>query len=207
MTSAVQVTILDCGHGNLGSVANAFITLDALPQITTDPETVRNAPVLVFPGQGAAPAAMQSLRASGLDDALRERVRSGLPTLGICLGMQLALKTSCEGPVDCLNIVAGESVGFQPTNRDEKVPQIGWNTVRHSHNPLFAHIASGSYFYFVHSYYCRLDPDLTIGWTQYGLTYASALQVGNLWATQFHPEKSGSAGLRLLSNFLDLAQC
>lgn len=198
------VTIVDCGHGNLASVANAFTALGARSAIGRDAEALHGATCLVFPGQGAAPPAMDSLRQSGLDQAFLEVVKRGVPTLGICLGMQLALDSSLEGPTPCLGLVRGRSVRFQIA-RGLKVPQMGWNAVRHDGDPLFDGIGEDSYFYFVHSYFCEPDEQVQIGWTEYGHEYCSALRAENFWATQFHPEKSGDVGLRLLVNFLALA--
>ena len=213
-------------------MANAFLALRAEPVITREPEAVRKASIVVFPGQGAAPPAMRSLRESGLGEALVEAVLAGVPTLGICLGMQLALERTDEGPTQCLGLIAGTSVRIEPvqerSNRDPaahvslqtkdekretrnekrlKVPQIGWNTVSHRADGLFEGIPDRTYFYFVHSYYCQPDPTTVIGCTDYGVKYCSALQSGQFWATQFHPEKSGPSGLRLLSNFLARATC
>jgi imidazole glycerol-phosphate synthase subunit HisH len=200
-----SVTILDGGHGNLASVANAFTAIGACPVITRNPEEIRSASRLVFPGQGAAPPAMQSLIESGLDTAFVEAVNAGVPTLGICLGMQLALEQSLEGPVRCLGLVRGRSVRFEKGMTNLKVPQIGWNALRHGPDPLFEGIGQESYFYFVHSYYCEPEPSTAIGWTEFGIEYCSVLRSGNFWATQFHPEKSGTVGLQLLSNFLAIA--
>jgi len=198
------VTILNCGHGNLASVRNALESLGERVEITGDPGRVRHAAILVFPGQGAAPAGMRSLSASGLGEAVLEAVRLGIPTLGICLGMQLALERSLEGPTDCLGLIPGECMVFQPA-AGNKVPQIGWNTVRHEGNPLFDAIGQDSYFYFAHSYFCHPQTGI-IARTKYGLEYASAVETGRFWGTQFHPEKSGTTGLRLLANFLSLAR-
>lgn len=201
------VTVIDSGHGNLASVVNAIEVLGARPRVVTRPEEVAQARTLVFPGQGAAPAAMASLRHSGLDAAIRAAVAGGAAVLGICLGMQVLLACSEEGAVATLDLIPGEARRFPSADRAYKVPQIGWNTVRHTGDPLFAGIPSATHFYFVHSYYCLPDPAVEIGWTDYGIEYCSALRRHNLWAVQFHPEKSGVAGLRLLANFLGLSQC
>lgn len=201
------VTVIDSGHGNLASVVNAIEVLGAQPHVTSRPEEIARARTTVFPGQGAAPAAMASLRRDGLDAAIREAIAGGAGILGICLGMQVILACSEEGPVTTLDLIPGTVRRFSSADRALKVPQIGWNTVRHSGDPLFAGIPSGTHFYFVHSYYCVPDPAVAIGWTDYGIEYCSALRRGNLWAVQFHPEKSGPGGLRLLANFLGLSQC
>jgi len=199
-----RVVIVDAGHGNLASVRSAFLQVGCQAEITTDPELVSRAPVLVFPGQGAAPAAMSTLESNGIGQALRTAISSGVPALGICLGMQLALDRSQEGPTPCLGLVRGECRRFEAGTARLKIPQIGWNRVEHRDDPLFAGIPSGTYFYFVHSYYCSVEEDAACGWTDYGIQFPSALRQGRFWATQFHPEKSAAQGLRLLSNFLAL---
>jgi imidazole glycerol-phosphate synthase subunit HisH len=202
-----KVTVIDCGHGNLASVLNAFRHLGTEANLTTSPDDVVRAEILVFPGQGSAPTAMKSLRRDGIDQSLREALSRGIPTLGICLGMQLVLAHSTEGPTDCLGIVDGNVERFEPSPEAPKVPHMGWNEVWHEGHGLFGGIPSGSHFYFVHSYYCALTPVAATGYTDYGFRFCSALHAGTLWATQFHPEKSGEAGLRLLRNFLRLAHC
>jgi imidazole glycerol phosphate synthase glutamine amidotransferase subunit len=207
MAERRPVTVIDSGHGNLASVVNAIEALGARPRVTSRPDDVAQARTIVFPGQGAAPAAMESLRSGRLDAAIRDAVSGGAAFLGICLGMQVLLGCSEEGPVATLDLIPGTVRRFSSANRTFKVPQIGWNTVRHTGDPLFAGIPSETHFYFVHSYYCFPDPTAGIGWTEYGIEYCSALRRGNLWAVQFHPEKSGPSGLRLLTNFLGLSQC
>ncbi len=201
------VTVIDCGHGNLASVLNAFHHLGTEAILTNSPEDVATADILVFPGQGSAPTAMKSLRRDGVDQSLLDALQRGTPTLGICLGMQLVLAHSTEGPTDCLGIVEGKVHRFEPAPEAPKVPHMGWNEVWHEGHGLFGGIRSGTHFYFVHSYYCEPDPPVSVGYTDYGFRFCSALETGTLWATQFHPEKSGEAGLRLLRNFLKLAQC
>lgn len=201
------VTVIDSGHGNLASVVNAIEALGSRSHVTSQPEEVAMARTIVFPGQGAAPAAMASLRHGGLDTAIRDAIVGGAAVLGICLGMQVLLACSEEGAVATLDLIPGTVRRFSSADRAFKVPQIGWNTVRHNGDPLFAGIPSETHFYFVHSYYCLPDPRAGIGWTDYGVEYCSALRRGNLWAVQFHPEKSGPGGLRLLANFLGLSQC
>ncbi len=207
MTDPQTVTVIDSGHGNLASVVNAIETLGARPRVVSDAGEVGRARTIVFPGQGAAPAAMASLRQSGLDVALRDALAAGATVLGICLGMQVILERSEEGPVATLGLLPGDVRRFQPSAPSLKVPQIGWNEVRHTNDPLFDGIPSGTHFYFVHSYYCVPLRDAAIGWTEYGVQYCSALRHNTLWAVQFHPEKSGPAGLRLLANFLGFAGC
>jgi imidazole glycerol phosphate synthase glutamine amidotransferase subunit len=207
MASRGIVTVVDCGHGNLASVVNALCAVGARPIVTAYAEEIMQARTLVFPGQGAAPAAMASLQQKGLDLALHEALTAGASMLGICLGMQVLLEYSEEGPTACLGLAPGIVRRFKPTPEAPKVPQIGWNRVRHSGDPLFATIPTGAYFYFVHSFYCVPADGLGIAWTDYGIDYCSALHTGNCWAVQFHPEKSGAMGLQLLRNFLELSQC
>lgn len=202
-----RVTVIDCGHGNLASVLNAFRHLGTEAALASSPDDVIKADILVFPGQGSAPVAMDSLRKSGIDQTLCEAVRRGTPTLGICLGMQLALGHSTEGDTEGLGIVPGRVERFHPQPDAPKVPHMGWNEVWHEGEGLFAGIQSGTHFYFVHSFYCTPAPTAATGFTDYGIRFCSALRADNLWATQFHPEKSGDAGLRLLQNFLALARC
>lgn len=207
MNDPQTVMIVDSGHGNLASVVNAVETLGARPRVVSDAGEVARAATILFPGQGAAPAAMASLRAGGLDAAIRDALLRGARVLGICLGMQVVLERSEEGPVTTLGLIPGEVCRFRAGDPSLKVPQIGWNEVRHNDDPLFAGIPSGTHFYFVHSFYCVPSPAAAIGWTDYGIEYCSALRHGNLWAVQFHPEKSGPAGLRLLANFLHSCRC
>jgi glutamine amidotransferase len=202
-----KVTVIDCGHGNLASVLNAFRHLDTDAVLTTSADDVVKADILVFPGQGSAPKAMKSLQRDGVDQSLREAVNRGVPTLGICLGMQLALAHSAEGPTDCLGLLDGRVERFEPSPEAPKVPHMGWNQVWHEGHDLFTALPSGTHFYFVHSYYCLPAPTAATGYTDYGLRFCSALQLENLLATQFHPEKSGEDGLQLLRNFLRLARC
>ncbi len=199
------VSIVDCGHGNLLSVANALRRLGVDCTLVESPAQVRNARRLVFPGQGAAPSAIRSMEATGMDSALHSAIEQGVPTLGICLGMQLALERSQEGPTQCLGLVPGVVRRFDLSPESPKVPLIGWNRVDHDSNALFQNIPNGTYFYFVHSYFCETTSSHSIAWAEYGVRYSAALQKDNFWATQFHPEKSGRFGLQLLSNFLGMS--
>jgi len=201
-----MIAIIDYRAGNLTSVKLAFETLKVQAEITSDPEKILAAERVVFPGVGAAGAAMAELRRLALGDALLAAVRAGKPFLGICLGTQILLDRSEEdGGTPCLGLVPGQVTRFRPTDRRDKIPQIGWNTVRFRRpHPLFAGIEDDSEFYFVHSYYpAPRDRDYVLGETEYaGTTFASVIGRGSLVATQFHPEKSGKVGLRLLANFL-----
>ncbi|MCX7590148.1 MAG: imidazole glycerol phosphate synthase subunit HisH [Kiritimatiellae bacterium] len=201
-----MVVILDYGAGNLTSMRLAFEDLGAEVEISDRADRIRRADRVVFPGVGAAGAAMQRLKSSGLDRVVKEIVASGTPFLGVCLGMQIAFEYSEEdGGVDLLGLLPGRVKRFRPVDRAAKVPHMGWNSVRQmSKHFLFGGIEDESEFYFVHSYYVDPgDPSCILGQTDYaGVIFASAVARRNLVATQFHPEKSGRVGLRMLLNFL-----
>ena len=200
-----MIAIIDYRAGNLTSVRLALEALDVAGTITQDPAVIRAADRVIFPGVGAAGAAMHHLADLGLAAVIREVVASGRPFLGICVGTQILFDRSEEdGGVAGLGIVPGSVRLFRPTDRYDKVPQIGWNAVRQVRpHPLFAGIDDGSEFYFVHSYYPDpSDNDWRAGETGYaGVTFASVVARGNVAATQFHPEKSGRIGMQLLKNF------
>ena len=202
-----MITLIDYKAGNLTSVRLALEALGAAAEITSDPERVRRAERVIFPGVGAAGAAMEQLRHFGLVEAIGEVIDRGVPFLGICIGMQVLLENSEEdGGVAMLGRLPGRVCRFQPTDRFDKVPQIGWNQVDPERtHPLLAGIPAGSDFYFVHSYYpIPENPEDRWATTEYaGVRFASLLGRGNLAATQFHPEKSGRCGLRLLHNFIN----
>ena len=202
-----MIAIIDYRAGNLTSVKLAFETLAIDATITDSPNAILEAERVVFPGVGAAGAAMQNLRELGLLDTIRTVVRRGTPFLGICLGTQIIFDHSDEdGGVDCVGLIPGNVPRFAPSDPYDKVPQMGWNAVSQKvPHPIFAEIEDNSEFYFVHSYYpAPSDPDWIIGTTDYAdVTFASAVAKNNLVATQFHPEKSGRVGLRLLKNFTE----
>jgi len=192
-----MIQVIDYGAGNLKSIANALIKLEQEFEIVDNPRQLRIDSKIIFPGVGAAGSAMARLRDTGFDKiipALRQ------PFLGICLGMQLLLPYSEENDTQCLDIVDGKVKKF---TCDFKIPQIGWNTVsQDSNDPLFEEIPDNSYFYFVNSYY--VESSSVIGCTEYGRVFASALRKDDFYGVQFHPEKSGEVGLRLLLNFCKL---
>jgi len=200
-----MIAIIDYRAGNLTSVRLAFETLGREAVITGDPACIRAAERVVFPGVGAAGAAMRHLKALDLAGTIREVALRGTPFLGICLGTQIILERSEEdGGTDTLGLIPGRVIRFLPADRYDKVPHMGWNSVSPaSPHPVFEGIEPDSEFYFVHSYYpAPSDPACILGTTDYaGVTFASALARGSIVATQFHPEKSGKAGLRLLENF------
>lgn len=200
-----MIAIVDYRAGNLTSVQLAFAELGAETRVTSDPATIRAAERVVFPGVGAAGAAMGNLRRMGLDAVLREVVARGAPFLGICLGTQIIMEHSEEdGGTACIGLLPGQVRLFRPTDRADKVPQIGWNTVALLRpHPVLEGIETDSEFYFIHSYYPHPgDRRLTIGETAYaGVSFGAIVGRDNLVATQFHPEKSGRIGLRLIANF------
>ncbi len=201
-----MIAVIDYKAGNLTSVKLACDTLEVDATITSNPETILSAARVIFPGVGAAGAAMGHLGDLGLADTIRAVVEKGTPFLGICLGTQIILGHSEEdGGTDTLGLIEGRVELFRPTDPLIKVPQIGWNSVRQVRpHPIFEGVEDDSEFYFVHSYHPEPErPECIYGQTAYaGVTFASVLGRGNLVATQFHPEKSGRIGLRLLQNFL-----
>ena len=214
-----RVAVVDYGMGNLRSVAQAVMhaasTVDhAVVKVTADPQEVREAHRVVLPGQGAMPDCMRELRESGLLDAVLEAAASK-PLFGVCVGMQMLLDHSAEGDTPGLGLIPGEVVRFdlagqlQPDGTRYKVPQMGWNQVwpvqtpAHARHALWQGIADGSWFYFVHSYHARVaNPAHCAAETDYGGRFASAIARDNIFATQFHPEKSADQGLALYRNFL-----
>ncbi|HTM20330.1 MAG TPA: imidazole glycerol phosphate synthase subunit HisH [Kofleriaceae bacterium] len=204
-----SVVVIDAGTGNLRSVEKALAAVGARPEVTRDPEVVRRAPRVVVPGQGAFGDFMSGLRARGLEQPLREIIADGRPYLGICLGLQVLYEHSEEhGPVDGLGILRGQVVRFRPADRALKVPHMGWNQVhtRRPDEPLLAGIADGAEFYFVHSYHVAPADPATVALTcDYGGDFCAAVRWQNLFACQFHPEKSAALGLRLLANFAGVA--
>jgi glutamine amidotransferase len=194
-----MITIIDYGVGNIGSVANILARLGQLYQISSDPATIRSADALLLPGVGAAGVGMQNLRERGLVETIQQYEK---PFLGICLGMQLLFEYSEEGSTPCLGILKGSVKKFLV---ERKVPQIGWNEVKfiNQKNTLFQQIPNNSFFYFVNSYYpVPADMSVVAATTDYGETFASIVAIKNVVATQFHPEKSGGVGFRLLQNFI-----
>lgn len=200
-----MILIVDYGLGNLASVRNAFRAVGADVQVSSSPEDVARADGLVLPGVGAASAGMERLRQHGLEGPIREAASSSVPVLAICLGMQLLFDRSEEGDATCLGLIGGT---VRRLRGEIKVPHTGWNEVRvESGNGLFAGVSSDPYYYFVHSYVCEpLDPGVVAGTTEYGGTFCSAVQWDSIWGTQFHPERSGTEGLRLIANFSELCK-
>ena len=211
------VAVVDYGMGNLRSVAQAVQHVAQgsgfQAVITSRPEDVRMADRVVLPGQGAMPDCVRELRESGLLACVLDAVAAGKPLFGVCVGMQMLLDRSDEGPTDGLGLIPGQVVKFdlagrlQPDGSRFKVPQMGWNQVRQVRpHPMWNAIPDDSYFYFVHSYYAvPSDASHSIGETDYGGRFACAIARDNIFATQFHPEKSADHGLALYRNFLHWA--
>jgi len=198
-----MVVILDYGAGNLASVLRAVEYLGHAAMITADPDILRRAERVIFPGVGAAGETMRHLRQAGLDRVLAEDIfAAGKPLLGICIGIQVIFARSEEDDATCLGFLPGEVRRF-PREGGLKVPQIGWNQVRFVRpHPLFAGIEDDSEFYFVNSYYpVPAEPEHVLATTEYGVTFTSVVGCRNLVATQFHLEKSGRVGLKMLDNF------
>jgi glutamine amidotransferase len=198
-----MIAIIDYGMSNLRSVCHALQFLGADARIVDAPEMLQNARALVLPGDGAFGPAMANLRAFGWTEPLREAIARGVPFLGICLGMQLLFDSSEEmGEHRGLGILRGRVKHFPA--RAGKIPQIGWNQVyARGASKFLAGVRDGAYAYFVHSYYCEPDDGRVVAaHTEYGIEYAAAVEQANVWGAQFHPEKSGAVGLRMLQNFL-----
>jgi glutamine amidotransferase len=198
-----MITIVDYNAGNLRSVKRACDRVGIESVFCKDPDTLVRAERIIFPGVGAAKSAMDTLVERGLDGALREAFSRGTPLLGICIGAQIILDRSEEGDVPCVGLVSGETVRFRLDDPRLKVPHMGWNEVRvEQPHPLLHDIEKGDEFYFVHSYFPNpRDRARVYATSDYGGPFCCALGKDNLFATQFHPEKSGELGLALLRRF------
>lgn len=196
----MKVAIIKYNAGNICSVDYALKRLGVDAVITADQDVLRAADKVIFPGVGEAGTTMNFLRASGMDRLIRELRQ---PVLGICLGMQLMCRQSEEGNADCLGIFNTEVKRFISEKHEDKVPHMGWNTLMQTNSRLFEGFAKEEYVYFVHSYYVPVN-DCTAAVTDYILPFSAALHKDNYYATQFHPEKSGGVGERILMNFLTL---
>jgi glutamine amidotransferase len=202
------IAVVDVCSGNLRSVERAIAQVGGDVVVTRDADAVRRADKVVVPGQGAFGMFMRGLVERGLGDALREAIASGRPYLGICLGMQVLFDESEEqGPCPGLGVVPGRVVQMRPADRRLKVPHIGWNQVGvRRTDPLLAGVAEGAYVYFDHSYYAvPADPSLIALDTEHGEHMTAAVRQDNVFACQFHPEKSQSVGLQILRNFVERA--
>lgn len=201
----LETVIVDYGMGNLRSVEKAVQAVGGLPLISGDPAIVRQAKRLILPGVGAFGDAIENLRRSRLDGAIRDSVSAGTPLLGLCLGLQLLFTESDEfGRHEGLNLIPGKVRKFEEPGL--RVPHVGWNQIEGTRpNLLLTGIPEGAYFYFVHSYYVEPDNSESIlRWTSYGRRFCSIAWKEHVWGAQFHPEKSQDSGKRLLRNFLSL---
>jgi len=192
-----SVVIIDFGAGNVRSVSYAVEKLGQKAVITSDCEVIQNAEKVIFPGVGEARSAMRELKKRKLSEVIPKLDQ---PVLGICLGMQLLCGYSFERNTSCLGII---DVEVQAFNNGLKVPQMGWNALSSVNGDLFRDIRQGEYVYYANSYYVPVH-DTTVAVTEYGIPISAAIQRGNFYGCQFHPEKSGEAGLRILRNFLEL---
>lgn len=197
----MKVSIVKYNAGNIFSVINAVKRLGIEPLWTDDPEVLMSSDRVIFPGQGEASNAMNYLRSRNLDQVIRDLKN---PVLGICIGQQLLCQHSEEGDTDCIGVFPINVRRFQPKVHEEKVPCMGWNSLTlKGDSPLFKGLGERDYVYFVHSYYCELCEN-TIAEADYILPYSAALQKDNFFATQFHPEKSGAVGNKIIENFINL---
>jgi glutamine amidotransferase len=194
------IAVLDYGSGNLHSVSRAIAAVGGAPVVTGDPATVADADALVIPGVGHVGACVRAIRERGLDRSIAGFVDAGRPVFGVCVGMQVLLERSEEDPESCLGVVAGVCRRLPDT---VKVPHMGWNSVSWSReHPYVAGIAEGTRFFFVHSYAPDVQDDVTVGTSEHGRTFAAVVARDNVFATQFHPEKSGDAGLGIYERFV-----
>lgn len=194
-----MIAIIDYKMGNLRSVENALKRLGAEFVVTAEADVIKRADKVLLPGVGNAAEAMENLRQANLVEVIRSLRR---PVLGICVGMQVMCRHSEEGDAKCLDIFDAKVRRFEPT-AEEKVPHMGWNSIGNLESKLFKGINGGEMVYFVHSYYPELCPD-TIATTRHGVMFSAALKYENFYGTQFHPEKSGDVGERIIANFLKL---
>ena len=201
-----MITIVDYGMGNLGSILNMFKRIGARARISANPLDLEHAEKILLPGVGAFDGAMERINSGGFREFLdRKALVERIPVLGICLGMQLLTRSSEEGRIAGLGWIAAETLRF-PQSKGLKIPHMGWNEVNPSRaSPLTSGLAPGARFYFVHSFYVRVDHDEdSVLQAHYGVTFDAAVEHGNIFGAQFHPEKSHRFGMQLLSNFARL---
>ena len=194
----MNIAIIKYNAGNVQSVLYALARLNLQAEVTDDPEKLRAADKVIFPGVGEASTAMTYLRARKLDAIIHDLQQ---PVLGICLGMQLLCAHSDENDTSCIGIFEESVKRFTPADKTLKVPQIGWNSITDLNSILFREVSAGSYVYSVHSYYVSKG-EHTIATSEYGIPYSAAIHKNNFYGVQFHPEKSAAAGLQVLKNFL-----
>ena len=201
-----MIVIIDYDAGNLRSVQRACEKVGIVSEVSSDPERVLHADKIIFPGVGSAESAVETLKKRGLDNAIVDFFRAGKPILGICLGLQILLDHTEEGNKKCLGLVSGACERFKFSDRSLKIPHIGWNDIQiNFDHPVLDKIEDGDQFYFVHSYYAKLLHEQEIvSSSEYGnKKFCSVLAKDNLFATQFHLEKSGELGLKILKSFGD----
>ena len=196
----MEVAIVRYNAGNICSVVNALKRVGVMPRVTDNPEELLSADKILFPGQGEGKSTMAYLKDRKLDQLIRDLKQ---PVLGICIGQQLMCRHSEEGDVDCLGIFDVDVKRFRSERHEDKVPHMGWNTLTQTCSPLFRDFTKDEFVYFVHSFYVPLN-ECTAAVTDYILPFSAALHKDNFYATQFHPEKSGAVGERILRNFLEL---
>ncbi|MCR5042706.1 MAG: imidazole glycerol phosphate synthase subunit HisH [Bacteroidaceae bacterium] len=196
----MNIAIVKYNAGNIGSVENAVRRMGIEPMVTDDVEKIQGADRVIFPGQGEAHSTMAYLKAHRLDEVI---VGLKQPVLGICIGMQLLCRHSEEQNTDCLGVFDVDVKRFVPQRHEDKVPQMGWNTIEQTKSELFKGFEKPEFVYFIHSFYVPTC-EWTIATTDYIQPYSSALHKDNFYATQFHPEKSGSVGERILTNFITM---
>jgi glutamine amidotransferase len=196
----MDIVIIKYNAGNIQSVENALHRLGMQATITDDPDRIRSADKVIFPGVGEAETTMNYLKARNLDQLIRSLRQ---PVLGVCVGLQLMCSHSEEGDVDCIGIFPNRIRKFTPPDNSVKVPHMGWNTIFDLKTSLFSGIAEKSYVYFVHSFASDIS-EYTIATTDYIIPFSAALQRDNFYAVQFHPEKSADVGSKIIENFLKL---
>ena len=195
-----MIAIVKYNAGNIFSVESALKRLGVEATVTSDKDEIKKADKVIFPGVGEASSTMQHLRASGLDVLIKNLTQ---PVLGICLGMQLMCRHSEEGDADCFGIFDTDVKLFIPQKHEDKVPHMGWNTIKNVNSILFDPSIEDQFVYFVHSYYVAIS-EHTAAITDYIHPFSAAMHKDNFYATQFHPEKSGSVGESILKNFLEI---
>lgn len=197
----MNVAIVKYNAGNIYSVVNALHRLGIQPLLTDDAEQLMAADKVLFPGQGEARSAMEYLRERRLDEVILNLKQ---PVLGICVGQQLLCQHSEEGDVDCIGVFDLPVKRFVPTCHEEKIPQMGWNSIYDLRSPLFKGLNERDFVYFVHSYYVPFSDEHTIATADFTLPYSAALNKDNFYTCQFHPEKSGNVGEQIIKNFINL---
>ena len=196
----MKASIMDYGVGNLHSISNGLERAGAIVEVVSNPSELKDAECIVFPGVGAFGAAMQVL--NPVLPALRRKISSGTPVLGVCLGMQILFQKSEESEGEGVGVLKGEVRKLS----EGRIPQMGWNDVLSSEDPLFSGVPRSTKFYFANSYVCYQDESIAVSETDYGGRFPSAVRKGKICGVQFHPEKSGPAGLALLRNFVRIAE-